>query len=138
MSHVLSEFIKFPLTTLEHATVMKTFAEYTGCKLPQVVGAIDRTYIEIFAPARESKADYYSWKQKSTTNTQAVIGANFIFLYVATEFPGSKHDSRRLRSYELYPKCVEVEILSKSKKVIGGFGVCSVLLDNRAYPPTSG
>ena len=52
---VSPEFIKFPLTILDHATAIKAFAEYTGCKIPQVVGAIDGTHREILAPASESK-----------------------------------------------------------------------------------
>ena len=83
---VSSEFIKFPLTTLEHGTAIKAFAEYIGCKIQQVVGAIDGTHIEILAPASESKAEYYSKKQKFTINTQVVIGANLIFLDVAMYF----------------------------------------------------
>ena len=40
------------MTTLEHATAIKAFAEYTGCKIPQAVRAIDGTHIEILAPVK--------------------------------------------------------------------------------------
>ena len=86
MVRVSSEFIKFPLTTLDHGTATKAFAQYTRCKIPQVFGAIDGTHIEILAAASESKPDNYSRKQKFTTNTQAVIGANLVFLDVARAF----------------------------------------------------
>ena len=52
-------------------------------------------------------------------------------------FPGSIHDSRMLRSSELYRKCEESEILSKPEKIIGGFRVRPVLLDDGAYIPKS-
>ena len=48
---------------------MKHFQEFTECKIPQVVGAIDGTHIEIVAPSTDSKADYYSRKQRFTVNT---------------------------------------------------------------------
>ena len=42
-----SEFINFPLTTLEHGIAIKAFSEHTNCSTPQVVGAIDGTHIDI-------------------------------------------------------------------------------------------
>lgn len=46
-----NNFIKFPKTTFENAEAMKLFQEFTECKIPQVVGAIDGTCIEIMAPS---------------------------------------------------------------------------------------
>lgn len=57
LNHVSSEFIKFPLTTLQHATAIKVFAEEAGCKIPQTVGAINEIRIGILLQASESKAD---------------------------------------------------------------------------------
>lgn len=57
LNHVSSEFIKFPLTTLQHATAVKVFAEEAGCKIPQIVGAINEIRIGILLQASESKAD---------------------------------------------------------------------------------
>ena len=75
---------------------MRSFCDFTGCKIPQVLGAIDRTHIEILAPSSDSKVNYFSHKQKFTVNTQAVIGTNLEFLDVATGYPGSVHDARVL------------------------------------------
>ena len=69
------EFIKFPKTTLETGAKIRSFRDFTGCKIPQVLGAIDGTHIEIWAPFSDSKVDYFNRKQKFTVNTQAVIGA---------------------------------------------------------------
>ena len=69
------EFIKFPKTSLETGSKIRSFCNFTGCKIPQVLGAIDGTHIEILAPS-DSKVDCFSRKQKFTVNTQAVIGAN--------------------------------------------------------------
>ena len=104
------EFIKFPKTTLETGAKIRSFRDFTGCKIPQVLGAIDRTHIEILAPSSDSKVDYFNRKQKFTVNTQAVIGANLEFLDVATGYPGSVHDARALRSSTLFQQA-EAQII---------------------------
>ena len=48
---LIKNFIKFPKTTFEFAEAMKLFQDFTECKIPQVVGAIDGTRIEIMAPS---------------------------------------------------------------------------------------
>ena len=95
------EFIKFLKTTSETGAKIRTFCDFTVCKIPQVVGEIDGTHIEIMAPSSDSKVDYFSRKQKFTVNTQAVIGANFEFLDVARGYPCSVHDARVARSSAL-------------------------------------
>ena len=132
-----NNFIKFPKTTFETSEAMKRFQEFTECKIPQVVGAIDGTHIEIMAPSTDSKADYYSRKQRYTINTQAIVGSNLIFLDVATGFPGSVHDARILRSSQVYAKSEAGEILIKPEKVINNENFRPLLLGDGAYPQTS-
>ena len=96
------EFIKFPKTTLETGAKIRSFCDFTGCKIPQVLGAIDGTHIEVLAPSSDSKVDYFNRKQKFTVNTQTVIGANLESLDVATGCPGSVHDARVIRSSALF------------------------------------
>ena len=96
------EFIKFPKTTLETGAKIRSFCDFTGCKIPQVLGAIDGTHIEVLAPSSDSKVDYFNRKQKFTVNTQTVIGANLESLDVATGYPGSVHDARVIRSSALF------------------------------------
>ena len=79
---------------METALATTSFQEFTGCAIPQVVGAVDGPHIEILAPLSESKLDYFSRKQKYTINSQAVVGSNLMFLDVSTGFPGSVHDAR--------------------------------------------
>ena len=71
-----SELIKFHLTTLEHVTATMPFVEYIRCKIPQIVGTINKTHIEILPPESERKADYCSRKQNFTIHTKAVTGTN--------------------------------------------------------------
>ena len=110
------EFIKFPKTTLETGAKIRSFCNITGCKISQVLGAIDGTHIEILAPSSDNKVDYFSRKQKFTVNTQAVIGANFEFLDVATGYPGSVHDARVLRSSTLLQQAEAQIVLSTPLK----------------------
>ena len=82
-------------------------------KIPQAVGAIDGTHIPILTPATESQNDYYSRKERHTINTQAAVGANLMFLDVATGFPGCMHDAQVLQHTALFRMARQGEILSK-------------------------
>ena len=130
------EFIKFPKTTLETGAKIRSFRDFTGCKIPQVLGAIDGTHIEILAPSSDSKVDYFNRKQKFTVNTQAVIGANLEFLDVATGYPGSVHDARVLRSSTLFQQAEAQIILSKPLKDVDNVKIRPLLLSDSAYPAT--
>ena len=84
---------------------IQRFKVMTECVIPQVLGAIDGTHIEIISPRCVRKVDYYcSRKRKYTINTQAVVGRDLMFLDVATGFPGSMHDARVLRATSFFQK----------------------------------
>ena len=130
------EFIKFPKTALETGSKIRSLRDFTGCKIPQVLGAIDGTHMEILAPSSDSKVDYFNRKQKFTVNTQAVIGANLEFLDVATGYPGSVHDARVLRSSTLFQQAEAQIILSKPLKNVDNVKMRALLLSDSAYPAT--
>ena len=88
-----------------------------------MVGVIDGTYVEMLCTNSESRVDYFSRKQKYTVNTQAVVGANLMFLHVATGYPGSLHDARILRVSSLFGKAERNEILAQPTRSIDGFNV---------------
>ena len=104
------------------------------CKIPQAVGAIDGTHIPILTPATESKNDYYSRKKRHTINTQAAVGANLMFLDVATGFPGCMHDAQLLQHTALFYMARQGEILSKPSDQINNVTTKLVLLGDEAYP----
>ena len=130
------EFIKFPKTTLETGAKIRSFCDFTGCKIPQILGAIDGTHIEILAPSSDSKVDYFNRKQKFTVNTQVVIGANLEFLDVATGYPGSVHDARVLRSSALFQQAKTQIILSTPLKDVDNVKISPLLLSDSAYRAT--
>ena len=130
------EFIHFPTNGRETAIAIQKFRTFTESKIPQVVGVNDGTHIEILCVDSESRVDYFSRKQRYTINTQAVVGANLMFLHIATGYPGSLHDARILRLSNLYTRAEREEILKTPSKIIDGFSVRPLLLSDSAYPMT--
>ena len=63
----------------------------------QVIGALDGTYIAIVLHNNDGNANYFSRKRRYTISTQGFLGANLVFLDVATRFPGSCHNARNFR-----------------------------------------
>ena len=63
------KFIKFPANNHEVALEIETFSHFAQTVLPQVIGVIDGTHVEILCNNSESKVDYFSCKQKYTVNT---------------------------------------------------------------------
>ena len=106
------------------------------CHIPQVVGAIDGTHIEIISSDCVSKVDYYSRKQKYTKNTQSVVGGDLMFLDVATGFPGSMHDARVLRATSFFQKAEQGDIISSPLDVILNQRVRPLIIGDGAYPST--
>ena len=103
--NISPQFIKFPKNAVETASQIQRFKVMTACVIPQVLGAIDGTHIEIISPHGVSKVDYYcSRKRKYTINTQAVVSGDLMFLDVATGFPGSMQDARVLRATSFFQK----------------------------------
>ena len=110
MSQSARHYIKMPNNERETAIALENFSEH--CELPQVIGAIDGTHIEIIAP-EFNPTDYFSRKQKYTVNAQAVVGAGEVFSDVAAGFPGSIHDAKVLRASKLFRKAENNEILTR-------------------------
>ena len=127
-------FIRFPRNENDTEEAIRNFREFTNCKIPNVVGAIDGVHIEIQAPNNDSKADYFNRKQHYSINTQATIGANLIFLDVMTGIPGSVHDSRALRNSSLYKKAEENEILRGPMHEFQGSHVRPLVIGDGGYP----
>ena len=111
-------YIHFPRSRRETAAAIEQLKVFCQCRIPQVIGALYGTHIPIVAPNVDGKADYFSRKQRYTTSTQGFVGANLVFLDVATGFLGSCHDALNFRNTSLYTQAGNGEILTKPVDVI--------------------
>ena len=88
-------FIKLPVNHHDTTRAIALFQD--ECKIPQAVGAIDGTHIEIMAP----KNPFNNRQHRYSVIVQAVDGENLMFLDTAIGYPDSIHES-----YEI-PSCTE-------------------------------
>ena len=86
------------------------------------------------------------WQQSGLLFTQTkvygkhptpVVGADLVFLDIATGFPGSVHDARVLRSTSLFAQAERRYILDSLQELINGLLVRPLILGDGAYPPTT-
>ena len=124
------QFIKFPTSCRETLRAIAQFQDV--CQIPQAVGAIDGTHIEIIAP--ENPVDYFDREHRYSVTMQAVVGGNLLFLDTAIGYPGSMHDARVLRSTELFRKAESGEILNEPVVAVNGAQRRPLLLGDGAYP----
>lgn len=128
-------YIRFPTTEVETSLEILKFKNMTGTVIPQVVGCIDGTHIEITCPSIPNKDDYFCRKQYYSINTQAVVGGKLMFLDVATGFPGCMHDARVLRNTSLFHNANNGSILNEPSCQVMGYTVKPFLLGDSAYQP---
>ncbi|RCN44934.1 transposase, IS4 family [Ancylostoma caninum] len=104
VSNAVTEFIE----ALNHHIIVKKFikcnlGDERFCRsqaagfarrglLPNIVGAMDGTYVRILKPPH-SGSQYYCRKPFCALNVLAVVDARGRFTYVNANFPGSVHDS---------------------------------------------
>lgn len=92
------------------------------CKIPNIIGAIDCTHVEILKPHSEAYPDHYiNRKGWPSINVQAICDSKTRFLSVSAEWPGSVHDSRIFSNSSVYHKFIT--------RVLSG-----VLLADSGYP----
>lgn len=103
------EYIHFPQTVAETTASIGTFQELSH--LPNIVGAINGTYIPINAP-RESAVDYFSRYQDHDFGIHTVTDGKLLFLDFSAEYPRSMHEARFLINSSLYQKAEQGDILT--------------------------
>lgn len=90
---VLCQFIKFPVTPYDTQRKKVEFMEIGD--MPDVIGVIDGTHVQIVAP-KEYEYAYVSRKGYHSINVQIVFDACYRITDVVAMWPGSVHDARIL------------------------------------------
>ena len=88
------QVIHFPDSEQEIQTAIGKYGEFS--QIPQVIGAIDGTYIKTKSPDDDAD-DYICRKGYHSTILQAVVGADTEIFDASTGYPGSIHDARVFR-----------------------------------------
>lgn len=84
--------IKFPELQEEKHSIATEFEKISG--IPNIIGAIDGTYINIRAPAHKIRSTYVNRLDNVSLTLQAICDARKRFIDVFTGTPSRMHDAR--------------------------------------------
>ena len=137
--HLGPLFIRLPTTEAE--VKEKTSQFFDRFSLPQCLGAVDGTHIEIKQPSRNA-TDFVNQKSRFSLNVQACCDCSCQFMDVVVKWPGSVHDACMFINSTLneklkngvIPKCFKPGAHEFKRIVEGEDPVQVYILGDPAYP----
>jgi hypothetical protein len=95
----INDFVKFPDDANSLSEIKDGF--FNMRQFPGVIGCVDGTHIWIQRP-HENEADYVNRKGYSSINVQVICDHRGKLTNIVARWPGSAHDSRILRSSQVW------------------------------------
>ena len=130
--HLGPKYIQLPLTVDQVKEKVDNF--YRLHSVPQCIGAIDCTHIDIKAPS-SNPTDYMNRKSRFSLNVQACCDSQYCFLDVVVKWPGSVHDARIFANSQLSTAFKEKRIPPCPRCILEGEDPIPVfMIGDPAYP----
>ncbi|XP_011174849.3 protein ALP1-like isoform X2 [Solenopsis invicta] len=101
------------------------------CFIPQIIGSIDGTHIEIIPP-KEGYRDFINRKGWPSYNVLAIVDHNGRFRNIVIKHPGSCHDAAVLKESMLYKDADT--LIPKKTRNINGMEIPFIIVGDPAYP----